>query len=373
MSFKPKTNKQVKINTSDFISIDTKHNEMISKFNHNETKVLPKLIKEKESIITKLNTQHTLNDDIMLNNKMSELNKKIGNIKQEKNKYYLKNSQLLFAYFEEKKNSTTNNVVNKDILARFFNVNKSEIVNNKINKQLLTKYLINNCPDNININNYKYNQEVCEYCNVGELIQIAEEGILVCDHCYKQVQHLVSYDKPLYNDASNDVCFYAYKRINHFREILAQFQGKETTTIPTKLLDDLKLQINKERLELSQLNIEMMKQLLKKLGYNKYYEHIPFIKDRLGISPPVMSPEYEDKLCSLFMEIQKPYTLFCPDHRTNFLNYYYTIYKLCEILEYTEFLEYFPMLKDRSKIIEQDEIWRKICKELNWGYIPTIT
>ena len=67
------------------------------------------------------------------------------------------------------------------------------------------------------------------------------------------------------------------------------------------------------------------------------------------------------------MEIQKPYALFCPDHRTNFLNYYYTIYKLCEILDYKEFLEYFPMLKDRSKIIEQDEIWRKICKELKWG------
>ncbi len=373
MSFKPKTNKQVIINKNDFISIDTKHKEIIEEIYHNETRVLPKLIKEKEGIIKKLKTTHTLNDDILLNNKLMELNKKITTIKQEKKKYYLKNSKILFEYFEEKKMSSTNNVVNKDILANFFNINKSKVVNNKINKQLLTKYLINNCSDNININNYEYNKELCEYCNIGELIQIAEEGILVCDHCFKQVQHLVSYDKPLYNDTSNDVCFYAYKRINHFREILAQFQGKETTTIPTKLLDDLKLQINKERLELSQLNIETMKQLLKKLGYNKYYEHIPFIKHRLGITPPVMSPEYEDKLCSLFMEIQKPYALFCPDHRTNFLNYYYTIYKLCEILEYNEFLEYFPMLKDRSKIIEQDEIWKKICKELKWEYIPTIT
>ena len=29
---------------------------------------------------------------------------------------------------------------------------------------------------------------------------------------------------------------------------------------------------------------------IKKLGYNKYYEHIPFIKDKLGIKPPIMSP-----------------------------------------------------------------------------------
>jgi hypothetical protein len=30
------------------------------------------------------------------------------------------------------------------------------------------------------------------------------------------------------------------------------------------------------------------------------------------------------------------------------------------------------MLKDREKRIEQDEIWKKICKELRWEFIPTI-
>ena len=30
------------------------------------------------------------------------------------------------------------------------------------------------------------------------------------------------------------------------------------------------------------------------------------------------------------------------------------------------------MLKDPVKRIEQDVIWKKICKELNWEFIPTI-
>ncbi len=55
----------------------------------------------------------------------------------------------------------------------------------------------------------------------------------------------------------------------------------------------------------------------------------------------------------------------------DFLNYYYTIYKLCELLGQTQYLPYFPMLKDRDKRIEQDEIWKKICMELNWDFIPT--
>ena len=33
------------------------------------------------------------------------------------------------------------------------------------------------------------------------------------------------------------------------------------------------------------------------------------------------------------MEIQKPYAKHCPDDRVNFLNYYYVLYKMCELLD----------------------------------------
>jgi len=108
------------------------------------------------------------------------------------------------------------------------------------------------------------------------------------------------------------------------------------------------------------------------LGYNKYYEHIPFIKDKLGIKPPIMTPELEEILCNLFIELQAPYSKFCPDGRVNFLNYYYTAYKLCELLGETQYLQHFPMLKDQEKRIEQDTIWKQICEELDWEFIPTI-
>ena len=134
----------------------------------------------------------------------------------------------------------------------------------------------------------------------------------------------------------------------------------------------IKLQIKKERIDLSQVTNVKTKDILKKLGYNKYYEHIPFIKERLGIKPPVMTPEFEDKLYNLFMELQAPYSKCCPDDRVNFLNYYYTAYKLCELLGETQYLEHFPMLKDREKRVEQDNIWKQICQELDWEYIPTI-
>ena len=85
-----------------------------------------------------------------------------------------------------------------------------------------------------------------------------------------------------------------------------------------------------------------------------------------------MHPELELILCNLFIEIQAPYSKCCPDKRTNFLNYYYTIYKLCELLEQNQFLPYFPMLKDRDKRIEQDVIWKNICKELGWPFFKSL-
>jgi hypothetical protein len=90
------------------------------------------------------------------------------------------------------------------------------------------------------------------------------------------------------------------------------------------------------------------------------------------VKPPVMTQELEETLCNLFMELQSPYAKNCPDYRVNFLNYYYALYKLCELLGENQYLNDIPMLKDREKIIEQDEIWRKMCSELNWEFIPTV-
>ena len=204
------------------------------------------------------------------------------------------------------------------------------------------------------------------------MVMYDSDGILICTHCSRIVRYIIEHEKPSYKEPPKEVCFYAYKRINHFREILAQFQAKESTQIPENVLEDFKMQIKKERISLENLTNKSAKEILKKLNHSKYYEHVPFIKDKIGIKPPVMDNQLEETLCNLFLEIQAPYAKFCPDSRVNFLNYYYTIYKLCELLDKREFLEYFPMLKDKTKRVEQDNIWKNICKELNWRFIPTV-
>lgn len=378
-SFKPKSSKKIKFNKKSAVTLDTKHKEFLHEFSRDEDEVI-NIKNEIYTLKNKLDSDNiAIEDKLEITDKISDLKNKIKEIKTKKKEYFLDNSKFIFEYFENKKNistgTNTQTVTNKSKLVNNFFKIKEETNDKafqKENNNIVLKYLSNVSDDFLDINNFVYQTDICQFCHKGELIPLEEEGIMVCNICSKTIPYLIENEKPSYKEPPKEVCFYAYKRINHFKEILAQFQGKETTQIPIDVIENIKLQIKKERIEMSQITNLKTKEILKKLGYNKYYEHIPFIKDKLGIKPPIMSPELEETLCNLFIELQSPYSKYCPDDRVNFLNYYYTAYKLCELLGEEKYLEHFPMLKDPEKRMEQDIIWKKICEELDWEFIPTI-
>ena len=116
-----------------------------------------------------------------------------------------------------------------------------------------------------------------------------------------------------------------------------------------------------------------MKSILKKLGHNKYYEHIPHIINVMsGKKAPSLSRKEEEQLRTLFKEIQIPFSNNCPASRKNFLSYSYVLHKFCELLEYDYLLPYFPLLKSREKLLQQDQIWKLICADLCWQFIESI-
>ena len=368
-SFKPKANKRINIKSKSNITLDGKHNEKMKEFDNIKNTILPKLKKERKELRIKLKKKMKIEEKLEIEDKIRKIKDEVNILKTKQTNYLLNNSKYIFDYFEKKKMVSQGEKVKKTVLNNFFSKNKKQKENEEIND--VQQYLINVDETFLNINNFIINYDVCEKCG-GELVAVEHDGVLLCKKCGKQVSVLIENEKPSYKEPPKEVCFYAYKRINHFREILAQFQAKETTQIPEEVLINIKSQIKKERITLKQMSNKKAKDILKKLGYNKYYEHIPFIKDKLGIKPPIMKPRLEETLCSLFMDIQKPYAKHCPDDRVNFLNYYYVLYKMCELLGENQFLAFFPMLKDPVKRIEQDDIWKKICKELHWEFIPTI-
>jgi hypothetical protein len=213
----------------------------------------------------------------------------------------------------------------------------------------------------------------CENCG-NEMIMCLNEANLTCSKCGYQDFILVDSDKPSYKDPPREVCYYAYKKINHFNEWLAQFQAKESTEIPNEIYDAILIQLKKERItNMSSLKPTKLREILRKMKASKYYEHIPHIINRLnGQNAPFMSREDEEKLRHMFREIQPSFKKHRPQGRRNFLSYGYILYKFCELLEMDEYLACFPLLKNRDKLYLQDKTWEKICADMGWQYIRTV-
>lgn len=219
--------------------------------------------------------------------------------------------------------------------------------------------------------------EVCTQCeDEGNVVHFPDTSELVCDRCGMVISVLISEELTYREEqeTSSKVVSYSYKRENHFSEWLSQLQAQEMTTIPDEVLDQLREEFKKLKItDVTKITQKKVRALLKKLKLNKFYEHVPHITNTLtNLRPPRLSQVLEEKLRLMFKDIQIPFDKHCPSDRKNFLSYSYVLYKFCELLSEDEYLPLFPLLKSKEKLFQQDCIWKEICKELRWEYIPTI-
>ena len=114
-----------------------------------------------------------------------------------------------------------------------------------------------------------------------------------------------------------------------------------------------------------------VRDFLKITGYSKFYENITQIISLLTKQPPMrLSEEEKTQLTRIFNQIQEPFNRH-KGKRNNFLSYAYTIYKSCELLGLDEFKPYLPLLVAPKNLIGADHIWKKICNDCGFDFIPT--
>ena len=366
-------------------TIDEKHTEMLNYFHAIETEQIPELQSKKLLLKSQLKflPKNQIDTYMDIKDQIRNISQQIKTLKSLKKQYLLDNSKHIFDYFEQKKKvSSGDNGQNVNVLNSFFKIkakldDSATVAGTKYSQSKNTYHAywknINNSI--LNIQDFVVSSDVCECCKIGELIPQDEEGILICNNtdCGQFVTYIVDSSKPSNKEPPNEVSYTAYIRLNHFKEILSQFQAKETTQIPDEVIEAIRARIKKERItDMSLINYDKMRDILRKLGLNKYFEHIQYINSIFGIKPPIMNEELHETLCVLFIEIQKPWAVHCPANRTNFFNYTYTLYQLCVLLDQVQYLPYIPMMKDREKQLEQDMIWKKVCMDLDWEFFPTV-
>lgn len=312
--------------------------------------------------------------------KANQLEKRVRDIESELEEnnpvedYYLKNMDILNEYYKKENTislSVPSATKESNTFLKFFAA-AVPVDSGSSKKQIFDEY-IQRMKLSAGLDYIQQMTEHCSQCNVARE-EITSEGILVCPKCGSEEYALVVSDFPSFRDPPKERNNYAYKKINHLNEILNQFQAKESTIIPDDVMNEVVLEIRKRRIDnIADLSEEDIRQILKKLGRSKYYEHRAHILSRLnGNPPPTITPEIEEKIRAMFQEIQAPFLLYCPNDRTNFLSYSYILYKFFELLELDEYKVYFPLLKSRDRLIAHDLIWHKICAYLRWQFISSV-
>jgi hypothetical protein len=304
---------------------------------------------------------------------IKELQQRIDNIENDTdlNEYLL---NFLPIISKESNNEYTDNL-KKGQLDTFVN---SKINNSKA--EIYNEYINFFNPELEMIEIPSDNRINCKLCNGDSFISETKSSSYICTMCGLSTTDINDFGRPYYtenNENSEQVVVFNYRRDNHFQECLNQLQAKENTTIPPQIISDLTKEFRKYNITNPKMfTNKLVKSYLKKLGYSKYYEHIPtIINEFCGLPAPKLTPALEQQLRIMFDEIQEPFAKWkkiINPARKNFLNYAYTFYKMLQLLNKDEFLIFFPLLKSREKLYEHDMIWKGICKDLRWEFIPSI-
>lgn len=221
--------------------------------------------------------------------------------------------------------------------------------------------------------------DYCANCKRVQRMIISEsEATITCEACSATVSYTGHRsDRYLPWDYTPPSRPCPYKRSNHFNEYLDSFMARQSGSMPADIFNQIRAEMKKQRItDASALTQKRLKTILKDLNLNKYYENAPFLLYQLkGEKPPALTRAIEQELKSNFDLIQGPFervVKVVAPQRKNFLSYSYTIYKMLQLMELDHLLEYFSLLKSREKLAIQDKIWKGICEELNWRYIPSV-
>ena len=152
------------------------------------------------------------------------------------------------------------------------------------------------------------------------------------------------------------------------------FSCKDNNTINNEKIVNTIIQKMKEKnLNVDDINYATIYYILDDLSFTErlYKSHISSIfYDITGKKNLFISKENLDKITGLYETIQDSKIIYCPysDHIFNI----YFLYKIAELLELDDFIEYYEITLDVQTITYLDCCWQKICNHNQFQFIPTL-
>lgn len=215
------------------------------------------------------------------------------------------------------------------------------------------------------------NDGVCPNCSLKMKLLVGK-SILVCENCGLSLNYTDTTSENMAFGDNREFTNYSYERISHFTQWLINLQGKETVIVPREVIQRVCKSLRDDGVvNIDEITVVMVNKTLKKLKLKDTYDHVVQIWSRICGKDNTYSPELEERLKQMFRCVQAPFDRHCPPERKNFLSYGYCFYKFCQLLGQDHLLTHFNLLKGADKLQKQDDIFKKICEDLNWQFISS--
>lgn len=212
---------------------------------------------------------------------------------------------------------------------------------------------------------------ICPDCD-AEMIISHRESVYICMLCYGIRKYTCMNNIGQQSEEANARAHSEYHRVGHFANYMQMFQAKESRDVPKAIMDIVRSSIKKmAQPEDGVFHIQTIRDILKQKRLSQFYENATQIWCKINKKPPpTLTPEQEAELYSMFNEIQPAYEKHNTE-RTNFVFYPYVFRKFCELQGYTHITGFLTHLKSRKRLGSNELLWKKICKDLKWEFIPT--
>lgn len=169
-----------------------------------------------------------------------------------------------------------------------------------------------------------------------------------------------------------------YDPTKHCKFWVDRIQARENVDIPKKVISAIKRCIKRDNIWLDQITCPMIRTYLKSLKLTSYNDHVPYIRKLITGKEPKQLTDSELKLIFVYFSIViQVYNQTKPDDKPNCPYHPFFIYKIIEHILQNDHARRKDImscihLQSRETLIENDKIWKRICKEIkDFKYKPT--
>lgn len=343
---------KLKININSVYDIEQINDLVNKKIQYKVHSQIPSLNEKIKKLKEELESVRTQIEKTYLQNEIERIQKEINSLANKKIEYN-KSVESIFQYIKEIK-ETKKCLTKKELqtlYSRFLNI---------------IEFFL---PEDIEFEYDKNSTKTkCFYCGCEKFF--SDTGIIYCSVCFTEISPEIS----LYSiNKNNTYSSYVYEERENFKKTIERFQGKQKIKFPKDMFQKLDeyfrsygLPTGEEvRNKKLKLDKELLLRALSEKKFNKYYEDINLISNMYwGYELPDIS-HIENKLLEDYDKFNEVYRRIKKDRKSS-LNTQFLLYKLLKRNGYPCSKSDFKLMKTHDIIEYHEEIYKRVCKELNW-------